>query len=84
MIMEQVENPRTSGTNTICVTTVLLETGMVPMIEPVTELTLELLVVVIDLRCECLMARLEAPPSAKRAGLRPTSTRRSRSRPWAR
>ena len=30
-----------SGTNTICVTTVLLETGMVPMREPVTELTLE-------------------------------------------
>ena len=29
-----------SGTNTICVTTVLLETGMVPMREPLTELTL--------------------------------------------
>ena len=30
-----------SGTNTICVVTVLLETGMLPMQEPVTELTLE-------------------------------------------
>ena len=30
-----------SGTNTMCVVTVLLETGMLPMVEPVTELTLE-------------------------------------------
>src|SRR5262249_61511841 len=41
VIMEQVEYPGMSGTNTICVTTVLLETGMLPMQEPVTELTLE-------------------------------------------
>ena len=41
VIMEQVEYPGMSGTNTICVVTVLLETGMVPMREPVTELTLE-------------------------------------------
>jgi proline racemase len=30
-----------SGTNTICVVTTLLETGMLPAVEPVTELTLE-------------------------------------------
>ena len=41
VIMEQVEYPPMSGTNTICVATVLLETGMLPMREPVTELTLE-------------------------------------------
>lgn len=41
VIMEQVEYPGMSGTNTMCVTTVLLETGMVRMTEPVTELTLE-------------------------------------------
>src|SRR3954447_23529325 len=41
VIMEQVEYPGMSGTNTMCVVTVLLETGMVPMVEPVTELTLE-------------------------------------------
>ena len=41
VIMEQVEYPPMSGTNTIAVTTMLLETGMIPMIEPVTELTLE-------------------------------------------
>jgi proline racemase len=41
VIMEQTEYPAMSGTNTICVTTVLLETGMLPAREPVTELTLE-------------------------------------------
>ena len=41
IIMEQVEYPPMSGTNIICTTTVLLETGMLPMREPVTELVLE-------------------------------------------
>lgn len=41
IIMEHTEYPGMSGTNTICVATVLLETGMVPMTEPVTQLTLE-------------------------------------------
>jgi proline racemase len=41
VIMEQVEYPPMSGTNTICVVTALIETGMVPATEPVTELTLE-------------------------------------------
>src|SRR5579863_7832774 len=41
VIMEQVEYPPMSGTNTICVVTVLIETGMVPAIEPVTRLKLE-------------------------------------------
>src|SRR5271170_5300514 len=41
IIMEQVEYPPMSGTNTICVVTVLIETGMVPVTEPVTTLKLE-------------------------------------------
>ncbi len=41
VIMEQTEYPARSGTNTSCVTTVLIETGMVPVQEPVTELVLE-------------------------------------------
>lgn len=41
VIMEQVEYPPMSGTNTICVTTVLIETGMIEAREPLTELTLE-------------------------------------------
>ena len=39
--MEQVEYPVMSGGNTISVATVLLETGMLPMQEPVTEFQLE-------------------------------------------
>jgi proline racemase len=41
VIMEQAEYPPMSGSNTICVATVLIETGMVPVTEPRTELTLE-------------------------------------------
>lgn len=41
VIMEQVEYPPMSGTNTICVVTTLIETGMVKATEPVTKLVLE-------------------------------------------
>lgn len=41
VIMEHVEYPAMSGTNTICVATALLETGMVPATEPVTTFVLE-------------------------------------------
>ena len=41
VIMEQVEYPPMSGSNTICVVTVLIETGMLPAMEPVTRLKLE-------------------------------------------
>jgi proline racemase len=41
IIMEQVEYPAMSGSNIICVTTALIESGMVPVTEPVTQLTLE-------------------------------------------
>lgn len=53
VIMESEEYPAMSGGNTICVATVLLETGMVPMSEPVTQLTLESPAGLITLRCEC-------------------------------
>jgi proline racemase len=53
VIMEQVEYPGMSGTNTICVATVLLETGMVPMIEPSTVLTLETPAGLIRVNAEC-------------------------------
>ncbi len=41
IIMEPMHTPPMSGSNSICVTTVLLDTGIVPMVEPVTHLTLE-------------------------------------------
>ncbi|MEA2545473.1 MAG: proline racemase, partial [Chloroflexota bacterium] len=53
VIMEQVEYPGMSGTNTMCVVTALLETGMLTMTEPVTELTLEAPAGLIRVRAEC-------------------------------
>lgn len=41
IIMEPEHTPPMSGSNSICVATVLLETGILPMQEPVTQLTLE-------------------------------------------
>ncbi len=41
VIMEQTEYPPMSGTNTICVVTALIETGMVEAAEPVATLKLE-------------------------------------------
>ena len=53
IIMEQTDYPPMSGSNTICVTTVLLETGMLPMTEPVTELTLEAPAGLIKVKADC-------------------------------
>src|SRR5215467_9076173 len=53
VIMEQVEYPGMSGTNTMCVVTVLLETGVLPMREPVTDLVLEAPAGLIRVRAEC-------------------------------
>lgn len=58
IIMEQTEYPAMSGSNTICVTTVLLETGMVPMVEPVTELTLESPAGLIHVRADCVNGKV--------------------------
>ena len=41
IVMEPEDTPPMSGSNAICVTTVLLETGILPMTEPFTRLTLE-------------------------------------------
>lgn len=53
LIMEQVEYPMMSGGNTIAVVTVLLETGMLPMQEPVTEFNLEAPAGLIGISAEC-------------------------------
>jgi proline racemase len=41
IIMEPADTPPMSGSNSICVSTVLLDSGIVPMTEPVTHLVLE-------------------------------------------
>jgi proline racemase len=53
VILETTEYPAMSGSNTMCVATVLLETGILPMREPITELTLESPAGLIKVRCEC-------------------------------
>jgi proline racemase len=60
VIMEQVEYPGMSGTNTMCVVTVLLETGMLPMTEPVTELVLEAPAGLIRVRADCRDGKVTA------------------------
>src|SRR4030042_3431126 len=57
VIMEQVEYPGMSGTNTICVATVLLETGILPMVEPVTEFMLEAPAGLVSIRGECAQGK---------------------------
>ena len=48
-----------SGSNTICVVTALLETGVVPMVEPVTSVVLETAAGLIRVKAECRDGRCE-------------------------
>jgi proline racemase len=59
VIMEPTEYPPMSGSNTICVATVLLETGMVEMHEPVTSLRLEAPGGPIDITAGCRAGKVE-------------------------
>jgi proline racemase len=58
VIMEQEEYPAMSGSNTICVATVLIETGMVPVREPVTELVLEAPAGLVRVRAEVAASKV--------------------------
>lgn len=60
IIMEQIEYPMMSGGNTIAVVTVLLETGILPMVEPVTELVLEAPAGLIRVRADCAGGKVKA------------------------
>lgn len=53
LIMESNEYAPMSGSNTICTTTVLLETGMIPMKEPVTEVALDTAAGLVTVAAEC-------------------------------
>jgi proline racemase len=59
VIMEPTEYPPMSGSNTICVATVLLETGMVEMQEPLTNLRLEAPGGPIDITAGCRDGKVE-------------------------
>lgn len=53
VIMESTEYPPMSGSNTICTVTAILETGILPMQEPVTELNLETPGGLVHVSCQC-------------------------------
>jgi trans-L-3-hydroxyproline dehydratase len=60
IIMEPTEYPAMSGSNTICVATVLLETGMIEMREPETTLRLEAPAGVVEVTARCENGRCES------------------------
>ncbi|KAJ5279075.1 hypothetical protein N7478_004447 [Penicillium angulare] len=53
LIMESEEYAPMSGSNIICTTTVLLETGMIPMKEPITEVSLDTAAGLVTVTAEC-------------------------------
>jgi len=59
IIMEPEDTPPMSGSNSICVATVLLETGIIPMEEPETHLTLEAPGGLIQAIASCKEGRVE-------------------------
>lgn len=53
IIMEPADVPPMSGSNSLCVATVLLDSGIVPMVEPITHLILEAPGGVIEVTAHC-------------------------------
>ncbi len=60
VIMEATKYPAMSGSNAICVATVVLESGIVPMVEPETRLVMEAPAGLIEARCRCRDGKVEA------------------------
>jgi proline racemase len=59
IIMEPADTPPMSGSNAICVATVLLDTGILPMQEPVTRLVLEAPAGLVEIAAECRDGKAE-------------------------
>jgi len=59
IIMEPEDTPPMSGSNSICVSTVLLDSGIIPMQEPVTEMVLEAPGGLVRVRAECSNGKAE-------------------------
>ncbi len=58
IIMEPEDTPPMSGSNSICVATVLLETGILPMQEPITHLTLQAPGGLISVQAQCVAGKV--------------------------
>ena len=74
IIMEQNEYCVMSGGNTIAVATVLLETGMIPMKEPVTEFYLEAAAGLIKIKADCHNGKVTQVTFTNVASLTPASS----------
>ncbi len=59
IIMEPAHTPPMSGSNSICVSTVLLETGILPMEEPLTRLVLEAPGGLVEVEATCSNGKVE-------------------------
>ncbi len=59
IIMEPEDTPPMSGSNSICVSTVLLDGGIIPMQEPVTELILEAPGGLVHVKADCTNGKAE-------------------------
>ena len=59
IIMEPIHTPPMSGSNSMCVATVLLETGILPMEEPLTRLVLEAPGGLIEVEAFCRNGKVE-------------------------
>jgi len=59
IVMEPEDTPPMSGSNSMCVATVLLETGIIPMTEPVTRLVLEPPAGLVEVQAECRDGKVE-------------------------
>ncbi|PWR04288.1 hypothetical protein DKT77_02005 [Meridianimarinicoccus roseus] len=59
IIMEPEDTPPMSGSNSICVSTVLLDSGIIPMQEPVTHMVLEAPGGLVQVRADCAGGKAE-------------------------
>ncbi len=59
IIMEPEDTPPMSGSNSICVATVLLDSGIIPMVEPVTNMVLEAPGGLVRVKADCKNGKAE-------------------------
>ncbi|WP_029030279.1 trans-3-hydroxy-L-proline dehydratase [Salinarimonas rosea] len=59
IVMEPEDTPPMSGSNSMCVATVLLDTGLVPMEEPITRLAIEAPGGLVEVEAECRAGKAE-------------------------
>lgn len=75
IIMEPEDTPPMSGSNCICVATVLLDTGLIAMTEPVTKLVLEAPAGLVEVSAQCRNGKAQSitlrnvPAFAERLGV---------------